>query len=184
MSSDMQYTKDVILALLYAPDRTQEEAAVRGRTRLMKMLFLLRMQQGFDKVVEDYYTFYPHKFGPFCPEVYGDVEFLENVGVVKSQDEDDASPAEASETQTAYEESLLPGDAEDAEEGYAEPTFALTERGRAKAQAMWQSLTPELRNSLSVVKKVCNSVPLVSLLRYVYREYPQFASETELEWLR
>ena len=184
MSSEMEYTKDVILALLYAPDQRQEAAAIRGRTRLMKMLFLLGIEHGFDHVVKEYYEFEAYKFGPFCPRVYGDVEFLENVEVIKSREENDASPPEASETQSAYEEGLLPGDIEDAGEGYAEPTFTLTEKGEAKAQAIWQSLTPELRNALSTVKKACNSIPLTVLLRYVYKEYPQFASKTELEWLR
>lgn len=185
MASQMEYTKDVILALLYAPDKSQETATIRGRTRLMKMLFLLRMEQGFDSIgVKDYYVFHPYKFGPFCPEVYKDVEFLDAVGIIQSQDHDDTSPPEASEAQYAYEEGLLPGDIEDTADGYTEPTFALTPKGAAKAKAIWESLPQKHRDALSAIKKSCNSVSLTALLRYVYREYPDFASESELRWLR
>jgi uncharacterized protein len=186
----LKYRKDVILALLAlsdADDPTAEGTPIRGRTRLQKILFLLTQEHHIERWVAGYYSFEPYKFGPFSPEVYEDLEFLENVGLLEdaSKPNNDASLQEATEASAAYEDTELPGDIGDEAQPYYEPCYQLTEKGRKFVEQRVMSDMPQsVREALSLVKRMCGHVPLTSLLRYVYSNYPEYASNSELEWLR
>lgn len=177
----LEYTKDTILALLFAPDRTGPAAPIRGRTRLQKMLFLLQAEYNIDRLLKKHFEFKAYRFGPFSPQVYQDIEFFENVGIVQVSVHDASSSPEASETQTAYGDSLLPGDTENAGETYLEPEFRLTDRGMEFGEKLWNELPEEIKHAFKEVKSACNDVPLSALLRYVYSNHPDFAENSELE---
>lgn len=57
-----------------------------GRTQLMKLLFLLRKEQGIDNYIS-FYDFVPYKYGPFSFVVYRDLDYLEAQGLVETAKE-------------------------------------------------------------------------------------------------
>ena len=172
--------------LLYAPDGVQDAAPVRGRTRLQKMLFLLKQEENVDSIIPGFYHFEPYRFGPFEARIYSDVEFLENVGLVVSAQRGVATDADVSEAQYASDGSLLPGDTGDAIPTYSDTEFRLTTKGTGfvEAKRLWADAPPELRAGIERVKRMCNTAPLTAVLRYVYQHYPAYAEESELQWLR
>ncbi len=180
--------KDALLLLLYAPGSSGETCEpIRGRTRLMKLAFLLERRHDFAKRagIRNYYRFEPYKFGPFSKELYDDISFLENLRYIKARELGDPPIAELSEDQRILEEWLIADDTEDeSRAGFQEEEFTLTERGREFAAGLFNSLSREKRRALSEVKGRYGALPLTSLLRFVYRTYPKEASETELPHLR
>jgi len=57
-----------------------------GRTRLIKALYLAdvyAVEQGADRLSS--YSFYYHRHGPFATKIYGDVEALEQAGIVRER---------------------------------------------------------------------------------------------------
>ena len=181
----LEYAKDVMLALLYAPDGETDAAPVRGRTRLQKMLFLLAKEHRIDRAVKEFYKFVPYRFGPFDSRIYDDLEFLENVGLVRDDiDSPEVSLPEAVESEEAYGDALVQGDIEDSGSQYTEPRYSLTEAGRQFVEKdIWPSLPGQTREALLQVKRLYNNVPLAALLRHVYTNYKEYAEKSELLWL-
>ena len=73
-----------IVLLLYArgPSTKRHNEVVEGRTRLTKMLFLLHKEHDvFRRVAK--LDFEPYAFGPYDPQIYDDLAFLENMGWVR-----------------------------------------------------------------------------------------------------
>lgn len=152
----------------------------------MKFAFLLQRKYNFPKRagISKYYEFEPYKFGPFAKELYDDISFLENLGYIKAREIGDPSVAELSEDQKALEEWLIADDVGDeTEAGFQEEEFSLTEKGRDFAASLFDSLSHEERRALSEVKARYGALPLTTLLRFVYRTYPEEASKTELKYL-
>lgn len=74
-----------LVALLYTGSQWQRyNAPVSGRTRLMKELFLLRMNY---KVDEDFYDFEAGNYGPTSNTVLRDLERLQDEGFVSHDPE-------------------------------------------------------------------------------------------------
>lgn len=92
----MQLSKPELIALLlYAPGQTDRIGEdVRGRTRLMKLVFLLVKEEGFDKIISEGATFKPFRYGPFDVEVYDAIEALKALGIVEE------TPSKRTELQT------------------------------------------------------------------------------------
>lgn len=180
--------KDAVLLLLYAPGSSGEPCEpIRGRTRFMKLIFLLQRAYDFPRRagIGNYYQFEPFRFGPFSKDLYDDISFLENLGYINAREIGDPSIADLSEDQRILDEWLIADDTGDEiEAAFQEEEFSLTEKGREFAAGLFNSLSLEQKRAFIEVKQRYGALPLTSLLRFVYRTYPEEASETELPHLR
>jgi len=179
--------KDLLMLLLYAKGHTGKQCEpIRGRTRVMKMVFL------FDKEVRPKFNlrrafpdgtlpdFAPYDFGPFSAQVFADLEFLVGLGFVELTPVPGAevSPDEALEY-SYWQAGATPLD--QAEGPEHEEEFSLSSDGREFVkQGEAGKLTPEQWSVLSKFKARCTEAPLRALLRYVYAKYPQMATQSKI----
>jgi uncharacterized protein YwgA len=148
-----RYMTDVLLplALLYADGRR----AIRGATKLQKLAFLA--QQEFD--VDDLHEFQADKYGPFSPTLASSVKTLEDKGVI---DKDVRK---------------LPG-------GNEQHVYSLTDTGVELVRKLMSERDEDVESTLGPVqelKKERGDQSLDQLLRYVYKNYPEFTTESELD---
>jgi len=181
---------DLLLALLYAgkalsPDQQFSEP-IAGITRLEKLLFLLKKDEGFLKAVPDPerndFHFVPFRMGPWTHEVYDEVDFLESLGLMTKESRDKRSAADAAHDDELFSEMVLDKyqkTAADVEEEIE--VFSLTEKGRKKATEIWSRLTEEEKRRIINNKKKFNKMDLRQFLRYVYKKYPEYCTESEIK---
>lgn len=126
--------------------------AVRNRTRLEKLIFLIS-KEVLDKpgrrITPKTYTFRADRFGPFSEEVYDDVETLSNLGLVTWDNENE---------------------------------LKITEKGKKLADKLLgeQHIPYVLVQDIEKIKKLYNRMSLKNLLRYVYRKYDEYTYESEI----
>ena len=89
-----------LLLLLVGLD--SDPSGLGGITRLQKLLFLLEEEEHL-KPTEGGYEFQAFKAGSYSPELYDDLEFLENLGLLKGEVTSEASEPEAEEAVTPWE---------------------------------------------------------------------------------
>lgn len=128
---------------------------VRGRTRLIKLLFLLKHEMRCDK--SSPYRFRPGKFGPFSKAIVVDLEELENRKLIKVERKKYPMD-EYKEEETMYFYRLRP----ESEELIRE----LSERVPAGTMDKFMNLGKY------------NAIPLRELLRHVYENYPSFITNS------
>lgn len=199
--------RELLVLLLYAPGtKGAEMEPIVGVTRLQKLLYLLKREYEIDKVSSNYFSFEPYKFGPYSSQLYDDIAFLENLEFIEGGGrpitmpsfsnenislppligfgERSASRADVEEARISY--GYLMGQESDElhEEDLQERIFRLTPKGEKAAHAILEQLAPGQRNTilskLEAVKKRFGGLTLHQLLRYVYREYPESAAESEI----
>jgi uncharacterized protein YwgA len=173
-------TKDLILLLLFAGDRQP----IRGRTRLVKMVFLFKKEvaKHFRKptglAASTLPDFEPHNFGPFAPGVYADLEFLVDNGFVKHKEAGEAiSEDEAEEYEYWQSTSGADGDAQ-----FSQQDFTITDLGAKFVEAghAGGALKKEQWQLLNDFKARCTAVSLKQLLRYVYSKYPDMTTRSTI----
>ncbi len=189
-SSDLRIDnrKDIILLLLFSPGKAQENnEPVSGRTRLMKLVFLFnkelksKLSSLKDISADREHIFKAFHFGPFSKEVFDDIQFLENVGLIEEESGGELSMAELSESQLFYDDILLQyiGSQEESVD-YSEPVFKLSDKGIDFVRQLYDQLKPKEQMKLKEFKGTYNSIPLSTLLRYVYKNYPESATESKI----
>lgn len=133
--------------------------AIKGSTRLEKLLFLLKEEL---KVVDEpFYRFSPYLFGPFSAEALNDAKLLRDAGLIEIIEETlDFSPL--------------------SDWIVVRKTYRLTEAGKEIAKHLFEELRkrPEVREALRKIQQY-NAMPLDELLSYVYKRYPEFKREEE-----
>jgi len=170
--------KDLLMVLLYAKGATGRQCEpIRGRTRLMKMVFLfdkeVRRRFNLDKVISEQALpdFTPYDYGPFSADVFEDLEFLVELGFVVPHLAGDALPEEEQEYSYWQAGSSPDGDDSGPE---AEEQFSLTKIGRSfVADELKNALSKAQWHTIDEFKARCTAAPLRSLLRYVYSKYPE-----------
>jgi len=182
--------KDIILLLLYVQGKTKEICeSISGRTRLMKIIYLFEKEIyhkiGFDKHIpsEKMADFKPDKYGPFSVDVFRDLNFFINIGYIeaKRHEDEEATMADIEEFSKYLDEFIMEGD--DVEEelaSYEIQEFILTEEGKRFASTLYDLLTEKQKTTLINFKSRYNSAPLTTLLRYVYKTYPESAKRSEI----
>jgi len=167
---------DVVLALLYAPGTSGKMAEpVCGITRLQKLLFLLWKEGAFFEDMPDLYNFKAYDFGPCMDDLYDDLDFAEDIGLIVVEEVPSGNEYEGADEQAfiqAFGFRLV-----------KRPTrrdFILTAAGRRAAQEIYSALDQDRRKRLDQIKRRFNSMPFFDLLRYVYRKYPAFAKKSVL----
>jgi hypothetical protein len=203
MPATVSVRKLAILALLAAQDsRGRSAQPIYGVTRLQKLLFLVQSRLGRVSGARQLnvdFAFVPEKFGPADLDVYPDLEFLEALGHVirRPNDEDllgDTGTApslpELGEAALSYE--YLMGDETDAGDlalaEHRAERFQITDRGLRALGRILESLDARGRPVAELVVDQCGQVraefgdwPLARLLRYVYSNFPEMTTRSEIK---
>lgn len=177
---------DLLLALLYAEESPSGLAtAVKGITRLEKLVFLLKMEAGLLRGVksDDDFHFIPFRMGPWTQEVYDEVDFLESLGLLTKEGTEPRSIEDKAHDDMLfgamildkYQKSSSPVSDEKNE------NFGLTEKGKQKAKEVWDRLGDDEKKKIMGIKKRFNNMNLRQFLRYVYNKYPSYTSESEIK---
>jgi uncharacterized protein YwgA len=182
--------KGFILLLLYVKGReTKQPEPIRGRTRLAKLLFLLKEEQwgasGLGNLVIDYYEFHPDNYGPFDREIFNDIEFLRSVGLIDVTNIQQLPGEEVSEYLESLKAWSLDNDLIEEifalEEQYFEQEIFLTELGVSFVkQRLVFRLNEKQLEAFRFVKSNYGNWPLSSLLRYIYATYPKMATKSKI----
>ncbi len=178
--------KDVLLLLLYLPGETGFLSdAIRGRTRLMKLIYLLEKEESISHhlKLEKFYDFENYDYGPFSSDVFDDIQFLRNVDLIASVTGGPSSEMEQAEDERFIDDVLVETDSiMDAE--FKEEEYRLSPNGQKFVeQNLLNYLDPTLKEKIISLKKNRGSMSLSSLLKYVYSKFPESASKTKLRHL-
>lgn len=162
---------DLVLMLLAAPTKVASARdRVNGITRLEKLLYLVEMETGVaDSVAGEQLKFKAYNYGPFSKDVYEAVELLEESGLLTEERVVDG------QTIDSMEDVNVTG-AVEADE-YVERRFVLTEHGRLVANLLAQH-HPAVAEQLAGIKDRYAERSLSSLIRYVYKTYPDSAKNS------
>jgi len=155
---------ELVALLLYAPGQTNKIGEeVVGRTRLMKIIFLLLEEGGLSDEISKKATFKPYKYGPFDAEFYDAIEALKELKVIEE------TPVSEDELEIS-----------DIDEPYDVNTvYKLTPVGIAKVQRIVDELSPDVIRKITNYKSIYTNKPLVEILHYVYSKYPEYATVSE-----
>lgn len=197
--------RELLVLLLYAPGpKRMENEPIVGVTRLQKLLYLLKREHGIDKLSGNYFSFESYKFGPYSSQLYDDIAFLENLDFIESGGKQLSNKLNFRDEQVSLPPLISPGehfasraDIEEARAGHdyligeeiheedsQERVFRLTSKGMEAARIILQQVAPNQRNilisNLEEIKRRFGGLTLTQLLRYVYNEYPESATESEI----
>lgn len=164
---------DLVLLLLAAPTQVASAVGrVNGVTRLEKLLYLAeRETKATQAVTSERLNFKPYDYGPFSKEVYEAVEILEESKLVREERQIDGR------TVDSLEDLDVTGTID--EDEYVTRCFVLTDAGKAVGAYLGRQY-PDVVKSLSQVKDRYADRPLTSLIRYVYRTYPESAVNSKI----
>jgi uncharacterized protein YwgA len=132
---------------------TRNREAIEGATRFQKLVFLAQEEQRF----ADVFDFEPYKYGPYSSELAATVRGLEARGLVE------ADP----ETNTYGKERIV---------------YKLTREGyeQMREQIEEQDLD-EVLTAVEEIKTAYNSWGTERLLKYVYRKYDEYTTDTDID---
>lgn len=139
------HPQDLLLAVLGATDRQR----VEGRTRFMKLVFLLDQETDVD--VD--YEFDGYKHGPFTREVLDDLEELDRKGLI------DAQKTSTSSGNVMY-------------------NFKVTSQGEREVDRIRNRRDEDIVSEIERIVNEYGNKPIFVLLDYVYDEYPDFAEKS------
>ncbi len=171
---------DLLLSLLYAKGATGKyQEPIIGITRLTKLLFLLKEEAG----INDAFTFEPYKMGPFSNEVYSEIDFLENFPtpekallLVKNKNGSEMLNPE----QLKYLDDMDSRDEQPLERDDNNSCYNLSETGKKVAKEIWESLPRDKQLEIEEIKSKFGSLPLRSLLKYVYDKHTEMTINSEI----
>jgi hypothetical protein len=153
--------------------------SIQGIVRIMKLLFLMKMDAGLDKYVVDYYTFAPYKQGPFEKAVYEDLDALVERNLIerKPVEESQLGPESRLPKELEIEESI------DFDRVKNNAIYTLTDTGKKYARAFSkgaEQIDPAILRAIKDIKSNWASQPLIHLLKYVYKKYPEYTIKSEI----
>lgn len=183
----------LLLLLIGAPGaRNEVGEPIFGVTRLQKLLFLLKKEYDVEKYLQAY-DFQAWRFGPFAKELYDDLEFLENLGLIVAQ------PFGPQTYQEEWEEDLMDkqiflssqeeAEAEFDADDFQGKAYRLTDEGIEKYHAVKNQMRNQeidvdsLMAATTEVKSAYGEMPLTRLISFVYGRYPDYAEQSELKHL-
>lgn len=178
--------KNILLMLIGLDERSGWSGPIGGMTRLQKLLYLLQQEEGLEPKGE-WYEFLPYKAGPYSPDIYDDLEFLENLGLITSEVAGEPSEAEAAELEALNFEALM-GNEDESEEGvgtpdaYEEHRYRITEKGKHHIEELLsKSEYQPINNGIRKIKSKYGKYSLNDLLHHVYKKYPDMTVESEIK---
>ena len=156
-NSDEINRMDILRILLFAEGSEGIiNEPIDGKTRLQKELFLshqmLKTQEPSNDISRPY-SFRPYRYGPYCKEIYNDIEWLKRKDIVE---EDIVS--------TAY--------------GGIVRRFRLTSKGVQETRQMIQERGLESQyNIIKEVKRRFNAMSVVELVEFTHREFADYVGQ-------
>lgn len=145
--------EDWLLVVLFA----HHPSPVRGKTRLVKELFLLGMESIPE--IEKAFSWKPHIYGPYAPEIYQVLEELQSRDLIHVEMERPNSVF-VDEDSIRYD-------------------YSLTPKGLELARDRWNEFPTGKQEALKQVVYLSNRLGLLGLLHYVYTTYPRMAVASE-----
>jgi len=178
-------SRDLILALIGLTESAASEGKINGITRLQKLLFLVEQEENITPSGTGF-QFEAYKAGPYSSKLYDDLELLENLGLIKIESTSESIKAEIVDINRITFDDLMGGfnERDGASKGvdsFEEKRFALTEKGRQRVEALIRSgkYEPFIRG-IRRIKTKYSHYSLRDLLRYVYKKYPDWTTESEI----
>lgn len=147
---------------------------IRGITKVQKLLFIIEEETNFGEKYRDKITldFEGYKMGPFSPEVYDEIEFLLNLGALEKE------PIEHKGMDNYEIEKF---DKEEGSEGLSGKLFRITDKGDMIAEDLISLIDEEDEKQLKNKITKYNSMTLMELLEYVYLNYEDMTTESEIK---
>lgn len=141
----------LLVMLLYSPGASgRSNEPIKGKTRMQKLMFLTLQEREIKPEVKEDMKYFPHKAGPFSPDLWDNIEFLRLAKVVDDYGDLDENNEELQE-------------------------FKLSEKGVRLAEQLKKNVDPKFLTFLQQLKTEYNEMPLKDLLRYVYARFPEYA---------
>lgn len=161
------------------------DGSISGITRLQKFLFLLQEEAGLKELHDGGFEFEPYKAGPYSPKVYDDLELLENLGLIAHIGTAEASESESADIERlSFDDLMGPEDGEGrsgAPDSYEERSYMLTDRGRQWVESLRnEDEYAVIADGIKRVKSRFSRYSLRDLLKYVYENYPEMTTESEI----
>lgn len=180
-----QITKsDLLLLVLFAKGFSGKvNEPIRGITRLMKLLFLVCREKEFEAT----FNFEPYKMGPFSSDVYPELEFLQTVPSPQQPFVKTISNGENTDSLTSPEQIKMMEDLALDDGDYpltsseANKDFMLSDLGVKVAEQLWNDLDQGGKDVISKIKIQYGNLPLRTLLRHVYKDYPEMTINSEIK---
>ncbi|HTW07908.1 MAG TPA: CopG family antitoxin [Acidimicrobiales bacterium] len=157
--------KDLMVLLLHAPSRGGEDA-VRGVTRLQKLLFVLEQ-----KLASQSTRFYAYNFGPFSEEVNDAADALKLAGFLRGGYPATVGAPSFAEMASTVVERSGPRDRAEAE------VFGLNEQGHRAAEHLRQS-GAAYEQLYQYVRAIRTEWDTPELVERVYEEFPDYAEKS------
>lgn len=166
--------------MLGAGDPNDISNGINGITRLQKFLFLLKNEDYIEEKGGGY-EFVAYKAGPYSPTLYDDLEFLENIGLIKTEISGVATEEEEADIDFTFEE-LMDNDEINTADVYEEKRFRITSEGTDKVKALLKKAeNAPVVNGIRKIKSKFGNYSLDDLLYYVYTKYPDMTTESEIK---
>jgi hypothetical protein len=158
---------DLIVLLLDAPGGRGEEA-IRGMTRLQKLLFVIEQK------VTSGQHFYAHNYGPFDESVHDGLNALRLAGFLRGSPAVKAAAPSFADMMATAEQRSGPRDSAGPE------LFALSARGRAEAERLRRSSRAyeTLFARIAEIRREWDSPELDELVERVYATWPAYAKKS------
>lgn len=174
--------KSLLLLVLAVDESGASSAGIGGITRLQKLLFLLWKEAGIEEIDRGF-QFKAYKAGPYSRKLYDELELLENLGYIKSEEQGEATEAEAAEIEELSFEHLMGDDVHPFQsvhsrgeattaDSFEERRFTLTQKGLDEVNSLLQRT--EMRPFIDGIRKIKSkfaNYSLQDLLYYVYTKY-------------
>ncbi len=164
---------DLLVLLLY----TNNHEKIEGITRLVKFLFLLVEEGGFE-IFREECDFEAYSYGPWWAEVFNYIETLDQIGALEIEER----PVEV-----FNEDYLKVADEQYVEDlpqtqmkGWKIKMFCLTDDGIKIGNVLWERLSGEEKLAIENIKKKYNHQSLHDLLKYVYSRYGEFTGKSKI----
>ncbi|MHB1865453.1 MAG: hypothetical protein ACYCPS_04840 [Candidatus Saccharimonadales bacterium] len=152
--------KDLMVLLLHAHNKCGEDA-VRGITRMQKLLFVLE-QTLLPQIPS---SFYAHNFGPFSERVYDAAEALRVTGLLSGSERPGKGPPSFAEMMSSAKSPSVAGTESNEE-------FALSDVGHDAAERLLHS-NPAYERLFNQVSKLRAEWDTPDLIERVYETWPE-----------
>jgi len=158
--------KDLMVLLLHAHDRHGDDA-IRGMTRLQKLLFVIEQ-----KLAADRSRFYAYSYGPFNEEVNDTAEALKLQGYVKGAQSVSARRPTFAEMMASAMARSGPS-----EESTTVEQFALSARGHEAAERLRRS-NRAYEQLFAYIQELRKEWDTADLVERVYQTWPKMADRS------
>ncbi len=150
--------RDFLLLLLHVKGKSDKaNEVVRGRLKLMKLVFLLDKEENIREYSKSFYEFESLNYGPFSKELLQDLDVLVQEGLVEEKSQEVNTPIGSIMRRSDYE---------------------LTEKGIELVETIAGDAS--IIEKITRIKKKYNRMDTEKILTYVYTKYPEFAKNSKI----